>query len=142
MRARSALILLLPLALGACSSFTPGAARTPGPVITGSNEPEDNPFPTNYKSEMLEFLRTYLNDPTNVRDAFIAAPALKTIGGKTRYVVCVSYNAKNETGEYGGSKDRVAVFYVGRFNQYIENGREQCANAAFQAFPELEHLKR
>jgi len=141
MLARRIPILMLPLALAACG-FGPGTARAPGPVIEGSNAPEDNPIPSNYKSEILDFLHTYLNDPTNVRDAFISEPVLKAMAGKNRYVVCVSYNAKTNTGEYGGSKDRVAVFYVGRFNQFVENGRQTCADVKFQPFPELEHMKR
>jgi hypothetical protein len=139
-------LLALPLVLSACGGlggFVPGgAARAPGPQIAGSNAPEDNPFPVNYKPEILAFLRTYLNDPTNVHDAFITEPVMKTFGDKKRYVVCVSYNAKKTTGEYGGSKDRMAVFYVGRFNEFLENGREQCAGDKFQPFPELEHLTR
>jgi hypothetical protein len=139
MRARRLPLLLLPLVLGACGFHT-GAG--PAPLIAGSNDPADNPLPQDYKTEILAYLRTYLNDPTGVRDAFIAAPAVKTIAGKTRYVVCVSYNAKTNTGQYGGSKDRMAVFYVGRFNQFLENGREQCAADKFVPFPELEHLTR
>ncbi len=141
MRARRLLILALPIVLGACS-FGALGRRAPAPLIEGSNAAEDNPFPANYRAETLDFLHTYLNDPTNVRDAFIAEPVLKTIGDKTRYVVCVSYNAKTNTGEYGGSKDRMAVFYVGRFNELLENGRQPCADVKFQPFPELEHLTR
>ncbi len=139
MRAARLMILLLPIVLGACG----GGARAPGPAVSGSNAAEDNPFPANYKAEILAYLRTYLNVPTGVRDAFIAEPVLKTFAGdKRRYVACVRYNAKNASGEYGGSKDRMAVFYVGRFNEFFENGREQCATANYQPFPELEHLTR
>jgi hypothetical protein len=39
---------------------------------------EDRPqkYPDNYKTELLAFLRIYLNDPTKVRDAAIADPVL------------------------------------------------------------------
>jgi len=39
---------------------------------------EDRPqkYPDNYKTELLAFLRSYLNDPTKVRDAAIADPVL------------------------------------------------------------------
>jgi hypothetical protein len=129
--------LLLPIVLGACGGGGPAGA-----VLTGSNDAEHNPFPANYKAETLAFLRTYLNVPSGVREAGIAEPVMKSIAGSTRYAACLRYNAKTNTGEYGGAKEHLAVFYVGRFDQFIENGRELCAGATYQPFPELERLTR
>ena len=36
-------------------------------------------FPDNYRAEFVAFMRTYLNDPTNVRDAYIAEPTMKPL---------------------------------------------------------------
>lgn len=36
-------------------------------------------YPENYKAELVEFLQTYLNDPTKIRDAAITDPMLKSI---------------------------------------------------------------
>jgi hypothetical protein len=129
------LVLLLPILLCGCG----GSTSLP---FAQANEPESNLGPAAYKAEILAFLRTYLNEPANVRDAFISAPALKEVSGHTRYIACLRYNARRTASEYGGSKDRVAVFRAGRFDQFSENGRELCADAAYAPFPELEHLIR
>ncbi len=103
-------------------------------------------FPDNSRAQVLAFMRTYLNDPTNVRDAYIAEPAMKELGSQNRYVVCVRYNAKNSDGRYGGSKDGMALFDNGRFDRMIDQFSSrvvnQCADAAYKPFPELEALKR
>jgi hypothetical protein len=129
------LLVLLPTLLGGCG----GSMSLP---FANANEPASNLFPSGYKAEILAFLRTYLNEPTNIRDAFISEPALKEIAGNTRYVACLRYNARRNASEYAGSKDRVAVFRAGRFDRFSENGREVCADAAYAPFPELEHLIR
>jgi hypothetical protein len=103
-------------------------------------------FPDNYRAELVAFMRTYLNDPTNVRNAYIAEPAMKPFGSRNQYVVCVRYNARNTDGRYSGSKDGMALFDGGRFDHMIDqfNSRvvNQCADAAYKPFPELEALKR
>jgi hypothetical protein len=99
-------------------------------------------YPTNYKAELLAFLRTYLNDPSNIRDAFISEPSLRVLGTETRYVVCVRYEARRSTGEYAASRERMAVYFAGRFDRFLESAREQCAGATYQPFPELERLSR
>jgi hypothetical protein len=93
-------------------------------------------FPGNYRAELIAFMRTYLNDPTNVRDAYIAEPTMKPFGSRNQYVVCVRYNAKNTDGRYMGSKDGMALFDGGRLDI------NQCADADYKPFPELQALKR
>ena len=51
--------------------------------------------PVNYRPEVLAFLRTYLNDPRGVREAMIAEPALRKVGGRDRYVACLKFNARH-----------------------------------------------
>ena len=41
---------------------------------------------------------------------------------------------------YAGSTDRIAYFYGGHLNQLVEATKEQCGNAAYKPFPELEKL--
>lgn len=36
-------------------------------------------YPENYKTELLAFLRAYINNPTNIRDAAISDPVLKPV---------------------------------------------------------------
>ena len=48
-----------------------------------------------YRADIVAFMRTYLNDPTGVRDAFISEPALRTLESADRYTVCLRYTARN-----------------------------------------------
>ena len=100
------------------------------------------PFPANYRAELLAFLRTYLNDPTNIRQAAIAEPALREIGGYRRYYVCVRYDARDSGGGYTGLSDRAALYLDGRFDRLLERQTELCGTAAYSAFTELERLAR
>jgi hypothetical protein len=118
----------LALALIGCSSST--------------KEPEENPnqFPADYKNEILNTMTTTLDDPTNVRDAYISDPVLRRAGSDERYIVCVRSDSRNPNKQYTGSKDRIGFFYGGHLNQLIEATKEQCGNAAYKPFPELEKL--
>jgi len=105
-------------------------------------EPEENPnvFPSSYKNEILATMATALDDPTNVRDAYISEPVLRRAGNEERYVVCVRADSRNANKLYAGSKDRIAYFYGGHLNQLIDATKEQCGSAAYKPFPELEKL--
>ncbi len=107
-------------------------------------EGEINVAPANYKADIIAAMRTYLNDPSNVRDAYVSEPALKGVEGGTRYASCVRYNAKRTGGQYAGSKDSIITFRAGRLDRIIDspNVREQCKDAAYVRFPELEQLSR
>ena len=113
-------------------------ASTPPAVMSG----EPNVAPVNYKTEVIAYMRTYLNDPTGVREAYITEPSLLTVGGTQRYVSCLRFNAKNSVGKYEGSKDRVVAFLAGRFDTLAPARDEQCKDANWQPFLELEKLRR
>ena len=125
--------LALGLLLGAC-------AHNPGD--TAAANPELNAPPTDYKHEILGAMHAYLNDPTGIRDAAIAEPALRTINNSTRYIVCLRYTAKKRGGGYGGEKEVAAVFMVGRFDRFVDKPQEACAGANYTPFPELQKLSR
>jgi hypothetical protein len=126
---RSVLLLALATVLAACAS-------------SSNQPPPENPnlLPTEYKQEILDTLSTTLDDPVNIRDAFISDPVLTPIGKDQRYTVCVRFNARNPARQYAGSKERIAYFYGGLLNQLVEASKEQCGNAAYKPFPELEKL--
>jgi hypothetical protein len=109
---------------------------------SSKKEPEENPnvFPADYKAEILTTMTASLDDPTNVRNAYISDPALRAAGRDERYVVCVRSESRNANKEYAGVKDRIAFFYGGHLNQLIEATKEQCGSAVYKPFPELEHL--
>jgi hypothetical protein len=104
---------------------------------------DPNVPPANHRAEILAYLRNYQNDPTGIRDAAIAEPALRPVpGGTQRYVVCLRYNAKSTTGKYEGTRERLVVFLGGRLDTMVPARGEQCANQTWQPFPELEKLRR
>jgi hypothetical protein len=105
-------------------------------------EPEENPniFPSDYKNEILNTMTSSLDDPTNVRSAYISEPALRPAGKEERYVVCVRSDSRDVSKRYTGVKDRIAIFYGGHITQLIDATRDQCGNAAYRPFPELENL--
>ena len=119
---------LMTLALAACSSDSKKA------------EPDPNTLPVNYKQEIIDTLTRVLDDPTNVRDALISEPVLRSTGKDQRYTVCVRANARNLSRNYTGAKDRIGYFYGGHLNQLVEATKEQCGNALYKPFPELEKL--
>ena len=129
------LVAGLGLVLGACAHNAPS-------TDAAAADSELNSPPTDYKREILGAMHAYLNDPTGIRDAGIAEPALKTIGNSTRYVVCVRFNHKKRGGGYAGVKDIAAVFMVGRFDHFVDKAQEPCAGAAYAPFPELQKLSR
>lgn len=101
-----------------------------------------NVLPANYRAEILAYQRSYLNDPTGIRGAMISPPALKAVGKSTeRYVVCVRFDAKNPNGAYSGVRDHLAIFQAGKLDQ-MGVTREQCRDAAYEPFPELERMTR
>jgi hypothetical protein len=158
MRRAAGAILFGTFALAGCTSEL-------GPTQTELRASWDaqNILPQNYKSDILAFMRTYLNNPVGVRDASVSAPALKKVGPAERYVVCVHYNARDTFGKYAGRKEAVAVFVSGKLDRFAELARERpqgeeseeaaaaerqraphelCKDAAFGPFPELEALRR
>ena len=107
-----------------------------------SQQSEENPnvFPADYKNEILLTMTNTLEDPTNIRGAFISEPVLRSAGKDERYVVCVRSDSRNANKNYTGSKDRIGYFYGGHLNQLVDATKEQCGNAAYKPFPELEKL--
>jgi hypothetical protein len=99
--------------------------------------------PVNYRAEIVAQMHTYLNDPTNVRDAYLSEPALRTIDGVGRYSVCVRYNARKSNGQYAGSKDSLVLFRYGRLDSVVDDIRgAQCKDAAYVPFSELQAMTR
>jgi len=131
-------------AVFAAALLLAGCSLGQGFGFTGSDGGGDelNARPANYKPDILNAMHAYLNDPVGMRDAGIADPALKQVGGVTRYVVCVRYNARKNRKEYAGTKEVAAVFMAGRFDHFTEVTHEECAGAVYAPFPELEKLSR
>jgi hypothetical protein len=136
--AKIAAILLLPAALAACAGSDEGR----GISFTDDRGVSNQPFPTNYKSEILSFMKTYLNNPVGVRDAAMAEPVQRVIGGRLRYVSCLRFTARDSDGNYREPRERAIQFVDGRLDRVVENASEPCAGAVYGPFAELEKMSR
>lgn len=135
--AKRVAILLLPIALASCA----GGDESRSITYTDDRGVADQPFPTNHRAEILAFMRTYLNNPVGVRDAVLAEPVQRTVGGRLRYVSCLRFATRDSAGSY--REQRGAVLYVdGRLDRVLENAGEPCAGLTYAPFPELEKMTR
>jgi hypothetical protein len=138
MSARGLAIVLLPSALAACA----GGEDSRSISFTDDRGVSEQPYPNNFRPEILAFMRTYLNNPVGVRDAAMAEPVQRTVGGRQRYVSCLRYAARDTDGTYHGAGDRAVVYVDGRLDRIVEKGAEICAGATYMPFPEMEKMTR
>jgi hypothetical protein len=135
--------VLVPLMLTGCGSYYDGPTQGELRAAWEST----NVAPVDYKRDILAFMRSYLNDPTQVKDGAVSAPVRKTIPGDPaeRIISCLRYNAKKSSGGYAGVKTGVVVYGSGKLDRFIDEekvARALCEGAAFQPFPELGRLTR
>lgn len=102
--AKLCLLSALAVSLLACSSDKKQAEENP------------NVFPSDYKNEILTTLTSSLDDPTNIRSAYITDPFIRPAGKEERYVVCVRSDSRNVARHYTGITDRIGYFYNGHLN--------------------------
>ena len=93
---------------------------------------DPNALPTNYRSTLVAFLRQSLTNRADFRGAMISEPVLKPVGPSQHYIVCVQFNPRSQI------KTKAAVFLAGQMTQFIDATPEQCGDAAFQPFKELD----
>jgi hypothetical protein len=136
--AKCAAILLLPLALAACAASDDGRSIT----YTNDRGVTNQPYPNNYRAELLAFMKTYLNNPVGVHDAAMAEPVQRTVGGRLRYVSCLRFTPRESDGSYGELRERAILYVDGRLDRVVENASEACAGAVYAPFPELQQLTR
>jgi len=147
-------LLIIVATASGCAQFSMSTVEAERKQLEAQNTP-----PQNYKPDLLAFMRTYLNNPDNVREAAISEPRKLWIVDTERYATCLRYNAKDSSGRYTGLRDRLAVFISGKLDRLIELApaerdasesasarykplRDYCAGAGYQPFPELERLHR
>lgn len=128
--------LLLPLLLAGCLENE--GTRTISMDESGANQP----YPANYRPELLAFMRTYLNNPIGVHDAALAEPVLRTVGGRPRYITCLRFAARQSDDSYRAPRDRAVVYVDGRLDRILESPSDLCVGAVYAAFPELEKMTR
>jgi hypothetical protein len=134
-------ILLLPLALAAC--LDSDDSRTTS-FIADNGSDANQPFPSNYRTELLAFMHTYLNNPVAVRNASMADPIERTVGGRVRYVSCLRFSEPQSDGSYRDPRERAVVYVGGRLDRILDHAQAQdiCAGVAYAPFPDLEKMTR
>jgi len=133
--ARAAGVLALPLVLAGCL----GSEGT-GPSL--ADAPAQQPFPENFRTEAVAIMRSYLNDPVGIRDAGMADPVLRTVGGRPFYVGCLHFIPREADGSYRGVRERAVIYVNGRADRVTDRTSELCAGAVYASFPELEKMTR
>ena len=94
---------------------------------------DPNLYPQNYRKQIAVFLSQELLDRADFRGARISPPALKPVGGsEPRYVVCLQFGGRSQI------KSKMAIYLAGEISQFIDAAQEQCNDAAYQPFTELE----
>ncbi|GAC1494094.1 MAG: hypothetical protein NVS2B1_00230 [Bradyrhizobium sp.] len=136
--AKCAAILLLPIMLAACA----GGDESRGISFTDDRGVANQPYPDNYRPELLAFMKTYLNNPVGVHDALLAEPVQRTVGGRLRYVSCLRFTPRESDGTYRSSRERAILYVNGRLDQVVENASDVCAGVAYAPFPDLEKMAR
>jgi hypothetical protein len=135
--AKCAAILLLPVALAACAGSDDGRD-----VSFIGDRGTSQPYPSNYRPELLAFMKTYLNNPVGVRDAALAEPVQRTVGGRQRYLTCVHFIPRESDGSYRELRERAVLYLNGRLDRVVESAGELCSGAVYVPFPELEKMAR
>ena len=136
--ARITAILLMASALAACAGSDDGKPIT----FTDDRGVANQPYPNNYKAEILAFMKTYLNNPVGVHDAAMAEPVQRTIGGRLRYVSCLRFTPRESDGSYGAPRERAILYVDGRLDRLVENASDTCAGADYAPFPALQTMVR
>ena len=129
---------MLPIALAGCASSSDGDSIS----FTNDRGVASQPFPDNYRAELLAFMKTYLNNPVGVHDAAMAEPVQRTVGGRLRYVSCLRFIPRETDGSYRNSRERAILYVNGRLDRVVENASDICAGAVYVPFPDLEKMTR
>ncbi|WP_409188205.1 hypothetical protein [Bradyrhizobium sp. RDM4] len=136
--AKRAVILVLPLALAACF----GSDGDRPSLMEGTQAGGPQPFPDNFRGDTLALMRAYLNNPVGVREAGLAEPVLREIGGRQFYVSCLHFTPREADASYKAMRERAAIFVNGRGDRVTDRTTEFCAGAVYTPFPELEKMAR
>ena len=136
-------ILMLPIALAGCAGLWPGSSdEARSMTYTADRAGTNQPFPANYRTELLSFMKTYLNNPVGVHEAMMAEPVQRSVSGHTRYVACLRFSPRESDGSYREPRERAILFIDGRLDRIAEKAGELCEGAVYAPFPEMEKLSR
>ncbi len=120
--------MLLPILLVACASSEEGGSVS----YTDDRGVANQPFPANYRAELLAFMKSYLNNPVGLHDAVMAEPVQRTVGGRQRYVSCLRFSSRDADGSYREPRERAVVYVDGRLDMW---SRSPASSAPAQPMP-------
>lgn len=133
MRIRPFAGLLLAAALAGCGgglNFHLGGSSGAQPAV------DPNVYPANYRRQVATLLSTLLTNRADFYGAVISPPVLKPVANSRNqhYVVCVQLNGG------GVRRNKVVVYLSGEPTQFVDATPEQCGDAAYQPFAELQTM--
>jgi hypothetical protein len=123
-------LLVAGLALAGCSSSPFGGPKRAQPVVTV----DPNLYPANYRQQITALLLTQLHQRPDFFNTMISPPVLKPVAESTnlRYVVCLQFNARLD------HRNKGVIFLGGSPTQDGDATPQQCGDAAYGPFPELQ----
>jgi hypothetical protein len=96
---------------------------------------DPNLYPQNYRKLLAVYLSQELNDRADFFGAHVSQAVLKPVGGtEPRYVVCIQFNGHSEI------KNKMVIYLAGQITQFVDAAPEQCSDAVYQPFTELEQV--
>jgi hypothetical protein len=119
-------VLVSAMTIAGCSGFGGPKKQDTAPAA------DPNVYPANYRGQLALFLSTTLRDPADFRGALIAQPVLKQVGDNPHYIVCIQLTG------HGQRRNKVTIYLAGAITQFVDATPEQCGDAAYGPFKELE----
>jgi hypothetical protein len=110
-----------------CTSFGRSKPEHERPV-------DPNAYPANYRNQIATTLTTLLTNRADFHGALISQPVLKPVGDSQHYVVCLRFSPQSQL------KEKVVIFLDAIPNFIVDSKPEQCGDAMYQPFTELEAL--
>ena len=105
-----------------------------------ADEVDPNIFPAQYKQKLST--RSCMSSSIRPMSAMPMSPtrlwsrSAKTAATWSAFAPIHGISHRN----YPGSQDRIAYFYGGHLNQLVDATKDQCGNATYKPYPELEKL--
>ncbi len=110
-------------ALAGCS----GLNKKKDPVVV-----DPNVYPQDYRKQIGVLLATTSKDAADFHGTLIGQPVLKQVGDSPHYIVCVQFTG------HGVRRTKIAIYLEGAVTQFVDATPEQCGDAQYQPFTELE----
>ncbi len=87
-------------------------------------------------------MKTYLNNPAGVRDAAMAEPVQRTVGGRLRYVSCLRFTPGNPTALTASRASAPYSLSMAGSIAWSRTPASPAPGRSMRRFPELEKMTR